>query len=224
MDYWDFGFGSPGNIGDPYAADFGTFGANFNPYGGYGGFGSLTSPSDLSFAPTGGGGFGGGGFGGSPGSGINIVIPTGGGGGGAAGPDVKQILTTLANQAEAALQGNLGAWQAQQIATDDAIARAWDIMDRFVSECMRYGQQGALSAAERDRRINPAALRWDWVAYYIDPMTGGNTPLPPVPGGGVNVGGPLPGGGGSVPYYPRQQFDPLLLMAGAVLLVLFLKK
>lgn len=222
MEFWDFY--QPGLLGDPGAADFGTFGANFNSMGNWGSYGSLTSPSDLSFAPTG-GGLSGGTFGGSPGSGISINIGGGGGsfGGGAAGPDVKQILTQLANQAEAALQGNLGAWQANQLATDTAIARAWDIMDRFVSECLRYGQQGQLSAAERDRRINPAYLRWDWVAYYIDPMTGGNTALPPVPGGGTNVGG-IVGTGGGTPVYYRNDNQMLYLIGGGLLLLLLLKK
>lgn len=229
MDFWDFY--QPGLLGDPGAADFGTFGATFNSMGNWGSYGSLSTPSTLSFGSTGAGGGGGGGFdlgglfGGSPGSGINVNIGGGGGGGGAAVPDVKQVLTALANQHEQALQANLGAYQAQQKTAEDALSTGWALMDSFTARARTYGSQGELSAAERDRRVNPAYLRWDWIAYYVDPITGGATPPPPVPGGGTTVGGGggIPGGYVPVPS-STFQISASTLLIGAALVYLLLRR
>lgn len=225
--YWDFGFGSPGNLYDAGAADFGTFGGGSLPNL-WGSNTGLPSPSGLSFISTGGGGGGGwfdGLFGGSPGSGINVNLGGSGGGGGASGPDVKQVLTALANQHEQALQANLGAWQAGQLSAEEALSQGWGLMDSFTAKARQYGSQGELSAAERDRRINPAYLRWDWIAYYLDPITGGPTAPPPVPGGGTTVGGGGTPGGPLIPV-PSSTFtiSAQTLIIGAAILYLLLRR
>lgn len=132
------------------------------------------------------------------GSGINVGIgdfnaniPISGPGSGS-GPDVKEILTSIANSHESALKANLGAWQQKTISGDAAIDRAWQILNSMTANMLRYGTQGRVSAAERDRRIDPAYLKWDYIAYYIDPISAGTTgkpatvqplPVPPVYGG-----------------------------------------
>ena len=150
---------------------------------------------------TSGGGGGGGGFGGGGGGfpDIGITVGGGGGGGGYAPPSL-----------------NLASWQNQQISAETAVSDGWALMNAMVSACIAYGAAGTKSAAERDRRIDPAQVRWDWIAYYIDPITGGNTALPPVPGGGVNVNNGLIGGiGGN---------NQILLIVGLALLVYLASK
>lgn len=99
-------------------------------------------------------------------------------------PDVKEILTNIANNAEAALRANLDAYRQNQIAGDTAIARAWQLLDGMTGAMLQYGTQGRISAAERDRRIDPSLLRWDYIAYYIDPIaqetTGSPAPVQPL--------------------------------------------
>lgn len=145
------------------------------------------------------GGWFGGIFGNNPGGGLNIDlgglgdILTGGGGGGV--PDTSETLTQIVNGYEAALQANLAAWQQQQIGTSNAIERGWALMNQLVQRCTAYGAEGLKAVAERDRRVDPARLRWDWIAYYIDPINGGPTPAQPLPTipGGLNPGGTNPG-------------------------------
>lgn len=148
---------------------------------------------------------GGGGGGGSWGGGgidvgfpdIDLHLPDGGGSGGGGAPSVSQSLTAVVNSYEYQLKANLALWNSNGISAADAVAKAWNLMNSMVSACLPYGVEGSKAAAERDRRINPSMLRWDWIAYYIDPITGGNTALPPVPGGGVNTNlGLSPAGGG----------------------------
>lgn len=103
-------------------------------------------------------------------------------------PDAKEQLTSIANGAEQQMRGNLAQWQAGQLSRDAAIAQAWKILNDTVSRMMQYGAQGRVSAAERDRRIDPSMLKWDWAAYYIDPIAGGiaaPAPLPPALGTGA---------------------------------------
>jgi hypothetical protein len=133
------------------------------------------------------------------------------------GPDVKQILTNLANTTEAQMQQTLGAWQQRQISADSAIERQWALLNGMVQQMMRYGSQGMLSAAERDRRIDPSKLRWDWIAYYIDPIsmasTGQPAPLQPLPQTAAPVYGGLGGSGG---FGGSTMFWVALLVLGAV--------
>lgn len=175
-----------------------------------------------------GGGGGGASIGGTfPASGgINITLPTGGSGGGS-GPDVNEILTALVNAAERALQANLGAWQANQVSADAAVERAWSILNDVVARMMAYGIQGRNSAAERDRRIEPARLRWDWIAYYIEPITG---PLSVPSGSGSGTTGTGSGSGAGSgtgsPYPPITSAGlglagiPDWALVGAVIVVL----
>jgi len=141
------------------------------------------------FTGAGGGGGGGGGYGGIDVGFPDINIGIGGGGapGSGGAPNVNQTLTQIVDGYEFQLKANLSRWQAGGVSSSSAVSTGWQIMDAMVSACLRYGAAGQKAAAERDRRIQPAMLRWDWIAYYIDPITGGNTALPPVPGGGVNV-------------------------------------
>lgn len=146
------------------------------------------SGSHYDFGFTNGGG-GGGGGGWDAGGGIVIDFPPlgGGGGGGGGAPSLNQTLTQIVDSYEYQLKGNLANWGNNLITAEAAISEGWKLINGMVSACLAYGAAGSKAAAERDRRINPAQLRWDWVAYYIDPITGGNTTLPPVPGGGVNI-------------------------------------
>lgn len=151
-----------------------------------------------------------------------------GGGGGGGGLTLSQTLSQLADGTEAQLRANLGAWQVQTISASVAITQAWALLDGMVAAMRQYyGAQGLKSAAERDRRIDPSQLRWDWIAYYIDPITGGPSTPPPVPGGSVGAGGGIPGGGGYP--YPGANLAPggpdWWLVGGVVVLaVLLLRK
>ena len=166
---------------------------------------------DGSFTNTGGGTDG---YDGSAFPNFNFTVGGGGGTGGAGGgPSLSQTLTQIVDSYESRLKGNLASWQMNQISASAAIANGWQLMNAMVSACLAYGSAGQNAAAERDRRINPALLKWDWIRYYIDPITGGNTPLPPVPGGGVNVNNSLTGGNSQM----------LLIAALAVLVYLATK-
>lgn len=162
----------------------------------------------------------------APGDGIDFTIdglPIGIGGGGGT-PSVNQTLTQLVNSFETALKANLSAWQIQSRSAADALATAWRLMDAMVIECRKFGAAGVKSASERDRRINPPMLRWDWIAYYIDPITGSNTALPPVPGGGT-APGQTPGTGGSpAPLQTIGGINPLYIGAALLLLIFMMRR
>lgn len=136
--------------------------------------------------------------------------------------DVKRILTDLANAAEQTLRDNLGRWQAGQIAAGDAIATGWRILDDFVRRALAYGPQGQISAAERDRRINPAMLRWDWIAYYIDPIAVAETGAPATPPAPVTVAGAGPIGAGPLGNPLAGNSMQQVLILGAVALIAWL--
>jgi hypothetical protein len=194
------------DFGSPLYVEDGTmFSVDFS--GGGGGWGELWPDS-----------------GGSGGSGVTIgfTMPVNlpGTGGSGSGPDVKQILTNLANTTEAQMQQTLGAWQQRQISADSAIERQWTLLNGMVQQMMRYGSQGLLSAAERDRRIDPSKLRWDWIAYYIDPISMGATgqpaPLQPLPQTAAPVYGGIGGPGG---FGGSTMFWIALLVLGAVIVM-----
>jgi hypothetical protein len=157
----------------------------------------------------------------SGGSGVTIgftmpvKLPSTGG----SGPDVKQVLTNLANSTEAQMKQTLGAWQQGQIGADAAIERQWTLLNGMVQQMMRYGSQGMLSAAERDRRIDPSRLRWDWIAYYIDPIsvaaTGQPAPLQPLPQMTAPVYGGIGGPGG---FGGSTMFWMVLILLGIVVI------
>lgn len=177
---------------------------------------------DSGFASGGGGGFNG--YGGTaPGGGISFIFPSGGGGSAPRPPSTSQTLTAIVNEFERQMQANLAAWQQQQRSAESAISTGWQILDAMVSACYRYGAEGMKAAAERDRRIDPGRLRWDWAAYYIDPITGAvqtPAPPPPVPGAGTGVGVlPIGGAGTFIPGIPD-----IWLLAGAVLVYLAVKR
>jgi len=157
-------------------------------WGGGGGFGwsgadfgfGFTDPY-LGLPPTSGGGGGGGGFNLPP---ITIAFPGGGGGGGGGvAPSLSRTLTQIVDEFEQRLIANLAEWNNGQKTAADAVSVGWSLMNGMVAACSRYGAQGQRSAAERDRRINPTMLRWDWIGYYIDPITGGPSTPPPLPSG-----------------------------------------
>ncbi len=185
-----------GNAGSPAPVDFGNFGFT-DAFGG--GFGST-----------------GGGTNTQPGGGIAINI--GSGGGAPRPPSTNEKLTVIVDGYESQLRANLAQWTVGGLGASAALGLGWQIMDAMVTACRQYGAAGEKTAAERDRRINPAMLRWDWIAYYIDPITGGQTTLPPVPGGGatgVGTGGNSTIPPGNTPYaiagFPM---DPAFIMIG----------
>jgi hypothetical protein len=174
---------------------------------------------------SGGGGWGdpwpGSGGSGSSGSGVTFgfTMPVRPPASGSSGPDVKRILTDLANSTEAQMRQTLGAWQQGQISADAAIEKQWALLNGMVQQMMRYGSQGMLSAAERDRRIDPSRLRWDWIAYYIDPIsvatTGQPAPLKPLP----QVTAPVYGGfGGPGGFGGSTMFWMVLILLGFVVI------
>jgi hypothetical protein len=161
-----------------------------------------------------------------PGGGLNIDLGFDGGGvgGGGGTPSVNQTLTQIVDSFEAALKANLAAWQVQSKTAAVATNFGWQLMNQMVAAVRAYGAAGVKAAAERDRRINPAMLRWDWIAYYIEPITGPVTVTPDVPGGPV-AGIPGTGGGGST-LLPTTiaGMNPLWIAAAAVILILVLKR
>jgi len=161
-----------------------------------------------------------------PGGGLNIDIGFDGGGvgGGGGTPSVNQTLTQIVDSFEAALKANLAAWQVQNKTAAVATDFGWQLMNQMVAAVRAYGAAGVKAAAERDRRINPSMLRWDWIAYYIEPITGPVTVTPDVPGGPV-TGVPGAGGGGST-LLPTTiaGMNPLWIAAAAVILILVLKR
>jgi hypothetical protein len=140
------------------------------------------------------------------------------------GPSAAQSLSALADRTEAQLRANLAAYQAGQLPAADASANAWALLNSMVSQMLAAGSIGEKSAAERDRRLNPAMLRWDWIGYYIDPIPGAGTAAgasqAPMPGGGVMTAGF--GGFGGFGAAPNNQW--LVLAAVAVLVILLVKK
>ena len=180
--------------------------------------------SGLMFGP-------GGGFGGLPGGsdrGVRITLPLPGGSGGGVGPNVNRLLTAIVNEAERALQTNLGAFQTGAKDAQTAYEYATQLFDQMIATLMTYGQPGEKAATERDRRINPAQLVWDWIAYYIDPIYGSSsTPpgpsIPPrvPPRGPDNPSFTTPG---TPPLFQPSQRDNTLLIAVVALAVVFLLK
>lgn len=149
-------------------------------------------------------------------------LPAGGGGYPAPRqPDVKEILTNIANNAEAALRANLEAYRQNQISGDAAITRGWQLLDGMTSAMLQYGTQGRISAAERDRRVDPSLLRWDYIAYYIDPIsvetTGSPVTVKPLEVTTAGVGG-IGGFGGLT-----TRSGMMWLIVGGLLLLVMLK-
>lgn len=193
-------FDGQGNIvmNVPSSLDFAGGGGSQGDYPMYSDWTDPIYDPSSAFASTGGGGSSSGGglgawigslFGGDPGSGLPISI-----GGGSGAPDTSETLTQIVNALETQLKANLAAWQVQQTPTDTAVSNGWALMNQLVSRCAAYGAEGLKATAERDRRVNPAQLRWDWIAYYIDPLTGGATSPAPLPTTVTPAGTTLPGG------------------------------
>lgn len=160
-------------------------------------------------------------FGGSPGSGLGIGLP--GGGGSASPPSLSETLTGLVDASERAMKANLAAFQLQQIGASDAIERGWAILNDMVSRLAAYGAEGNKAGAERDRRIDPTRLRWDWIAYYIDPINGGPTPAQPLPVG-VGAGGAVGSPQFGVQYTGGIKTEWLLIGAGVLAVLWFARK
>lgn len=147
--------------------------------------------------------------------GSTVAAPNTGG-----GPDIKQQLTTLANQTEAALAQNRDDFAAGRVPASQAYSQGWGLFDGMISQMLRMGPQGQVSAEERDRRLNSPRLKWDWIAYYLDPL--GGTP-PPAPistpiGGGV-PGSTLPPYQAGIPPTGLGGIDSKTLIIGALVLV-----
>lgn len=181
--------------------------------------------SGLMFGP--GGGFGGG-LPGSSERGIRITLPLPGGSGGGVGPNINRLLTSIVNEAERALQTNLGSFQTGAKSAQVAYDYATQLFDQMIATLRSYGQTGEKAATERDRRINPAQLVWDWIAYYIDPIYGSSS-TPPGPSIPPRVNPQGPGNPtfttpGTPPLFQPLQRDNTLLFALVALAVVFLLK
>lgn len=107
---------------------------------------------------------------------------------------LKINLSDLANATEAALRANLGAYQSGQMSAADASARGYGILNDMVARMLQAGAQGQLSAAERDRRIDPSRLKWDWIAYYLNPIPNSQTTAGAAPAAIQSAGGVYAGG------------------------------
>lgn len=139
---------------------FGGSGGSYDPYGGVdtGGSGGWVDTI----------------LGSTVGNGVNISIPT------SHAPSLNQTLTSIVETAQRAANSVKAAWNAQTITADAALAQQWAILNALSQNLMKYGADGLKSAAERDRRVDPSRLRWDWITDYIDPITGGTTVLQPL--------------------------------------------
>jgi hypothetical protein len=139
--------------------------------------------------------------------------------------NVKVALTRITDQAEAALKSNLAAWQAGQVSADAALERGWSILNSWVAQCYRYGQQGVKSVEERDRRLQSPNLRWDWIGYYLDPisMAAKGAPAsaaPVLPSSGAGGWS----GAGFAPVDTREGSQQLLIIAGLFVIAWLLLK
>jgi hypothetical protein len=212
-----------------YNSDFdigsGSGGSSYQDFYGF-------TPSNSNYR--GGGGWGGpGGGSNQPGIGIDINIPIGGGGGGGGGkvPSVNQVLTDIVNSYERLLAANLGDYQTGTKKAETAYNYAKATFDEMITLLLGYGEAGERSASERDRRRNPALLKWDWILYYIDPIVGGapsDSPggavSPRVPNRGPNPPYPLTNpNAGNLPSGPKQD-NTLLYLALAVTAFVILSK
>lgn len=143
----------------------------------------------------------------------------------ASGPSLKEQLTTLANSTEAQLKANLYAVSNGQLAREDGQQNAWNLLNGMVAQMLRGGTQGQLSAAERDRRIDPGYLRWDWIAWYIEPMMTSGETIPALPAS-VQTGasGGLVNQAGYGSTYTRSDNQMLYIAGAALLAVLLLRR
>ena len=106
----------------------------------------------------------------------------------------------------------------------DAIAFFDNGMDKMRVDMYAFGAQGVRSYAERDRRAeNGQYLRWDWLAYYRDPIvqnSGLQAPEKPL------TSSQIPGGQSYIPIGTRSDAPfgvktEHLLLAGLLLVALF---
>jgi hypothetical protein len=185
-------------------------------------FYGFTATNALNFDSRGGWGGAGGAGGGFPP--INIGI---GGGGAPRQPNLNQVLTQLVDRYEALLAANLGEFQVGSKDGETAYNYAIRTFDELIAQLVAYGPQGERAASERDRRRNPALLKWDWILYYIEPIFGGSPEVDPqrsrpprVPGGGPNS--PFPSNPELPPAARTQDDNSLYLLAGGALLLVFL--
>jgi hypothetical protein len=142
------------------------------------------------------------------------------GGGGGGTPDVKVVLTRITDGYAAALESNLNAWRAGSLTASQAISQGTQLLNQWAAECLRYGDQGRKTVEERDRRMQSPRLRWDWIGYYLDPITQAAEGKPANPAPPSTVGGapgPLSYSGiGGLP--PMSQTAQLLVFGGLFLL------
>lgn len=152
--------------------------------------------------------------------GINLLQNLFGGG----APSTDEQLTAIVDAAERLLKANLAQFEQGSISASQGVSTAWSLMNQMVSKCLAYGTRGQNAAAERDRRIDPSLVRWDWIAWYIDPITGGVSQPQPLPAGAGSGAGAGYGSGftntGTTNY--TRPADNTLLYAGLALVAVVL--
>jgi hypothetical protein len=148
-----------------------------------------------------------------PGGGsFNLTASPGFGGGGTRQPDPKVVTTQIVDQYETALKNNLAMYQAGQRSKADALKTFDTLFAQMQQQLSAYGDTGRRAIAERTP--GNSLTRWDWVAYYRDPIAGGTQN-----GGGLldTVTGPITSGTGI-------SSTTLLLIAAAVVVVILLRR
>lgn len=139
-------------------------------------------------------------------------------------PTTSQSLTQIVDYWEAQFKANLGMYQQGMRTASDAIAFFDNGMDKMRVDMYAFGAQGVRSYAERDRRAeNGQYLRWDWLAYYRDPIvqnSGLQAPEKPL------TSSQIPGGQSYIPIGTRSDAPfgvktEHLLLAGLLLVALF---
>jgi hypothetical protein len=156
--------------------------------------------------------------------GFNVAVDPRTFGGGSGTPDVKVTLTRITDGYETALKSNLDAWKKGSLTASQAISQGTQLLNQWAAECLRYGDQGRKTVEERDRRMQSPRLRWDWIGYYLDPITQaaeGKPANPPPPSTVGGAPGPISYSGiGALP--PMSQTTQLLVFGGLFLLAFVL--
>lgn len=143
--------------------------------------------------------------------------------GGSSGPSTSEVLTDVVNAYERQLVANLANYTERAISADTALERGWSLMNQMVARLAQFGAEGQKAAAERDRRIDPARLRWDWIAYYLDPIIGGPVASRPLPVGNGLQAGPI-GGNAAIGSAAVPTSQWLIVGAAVVVGILVLKR
>lgn len=159
----------------------------------------LYGGAGFGFANTGGGPVGGGY---DPGWSVDTLLTPGGGtvtvgtpigsvgvqtGGSAPGADPRRATTQIVDSAEAFFKQNLSEFQRGTKSAAQALRDFDSVWEQMRSALLNWGSVGQRALAERDRTYAAGQyLRWDWLAWYRDPIAGYSGSRP---GEGVGLSG-----------------------------------